>query len=1072
MHEEQMNARSFATPSQTSNAGRTTRTSAPRTSAVAPALLLGAASLLASCGGGESGSGNGSSGILRLNEVGNGFGQLLPHRVPEISDAGVLTGQIISIRSLSDITTYVRRSNRIIPSDTFREGAIEPDGTPGNHFIFANFTQPIDPATVLNLSPTGNNLSGAVSVSTVNPFNGVTLAASGRAFIGGRTVSRSTDGNGQLLLEQWLDIDAQGVLVALVPEAEGFPGVGTFVPNASTLISPNTIVFVADSDNDLDTPEAFPSGSQVRFRVSTALRSLGGETLENGVLASSTVGVDSLPPEVVSTPPPTSSPVISPGNGDVDVDPTTDLRIQFTEPVQPFTIGQIGGQGPPQVSSSINVRFGPSTSTTRMPFTALPISPFDLSTYVLTPGFNFPGQGPSFLQCGTFSRVDVDLATNQIEDLAANLAGDNVAGNVNRNAATTFFNTGAGPGIVNAPVLPDVIYAGRGGSTPGLSVVDLNGYGQSTGNPVSTQPSPLRGESRFPFDPNVSLNPGVRPSLVPGDCTIDGGSAGVFTLTLDSSLQDLLIAAPLISSVTDLHTGHALDGTLFNAPPPFGCQSNGGYICASNGLKIIAAVAGNQPNTIAPVQANQFGALNPGYENLISWSPHPNPPKLTFPPNCVTPFLGGEAPSSVTSTNNLLVTGNPFPVPSAGIPPSGLLSLEQNQFFIGPSVGQTQLGGCLPYQIRQQVGHFIYIADRPRNEVVVFNSNRMSVIERIPVSDPTSMTMSPNIDRLCISNQLADTVTFIDINPASVRFHEVVQIAEVGNSPRGIAFEPTNEDCIVCNELDNSISIISAQNLQERRRITSQLNRPFELCITPRMIGFSFNRTVYYGYILNRSGNVALFESGPNGVNGWGFDDVIGIVPFDFQAPKTVQIDPINLDASVYIVHEGPIDQATGNPGQLGDGAISRLRIESALGGPIPLSGNNTVNPNFRDAQFGVPLSLSQSGGQLSGIPVDIAFDNQRNFGGQPGAANVFSAGSPIPANNKGQYRIVQGAVNSSEPQFLFASIPNPVGASGVIDVISLGQSGAALFDTDPYSPGIQSVPVPLVTILSDYFRQ
>lgn len=1052
---------------------------APTVSKLPVMALAACGAMVASCGG-ESGPGKGSQAILRLNEVGNGFGQLLPHRVPELDATGTLTGEIVSIRSIADITANVTRANPILPSDTFREGAIEPDGSPGNHFIYANFTQPIDPGSVLNPSPTGASLAGAVSVTTINPFNGATLTARGRAFVGGRTIAGAPTGDPpQLNLQQWVDIDPNtGFLRALVPEAEGFPGVGTFVPNAATLISPNTIVFVADRDNDLNTPEAFPSGVQIRFRVTTALRSVDGEALESAVLASSTVGVDELPPEIVTTPPPQSAPQISPGNGDTDVDPTSDVRIEFTEPVQPFSVGPVGGQGPPGVSSAVTIRFGPSTSVTNMPFTALPISPFDLSTYVLTPAFNFPGRGPEFLECGTFFRVDVDLSTQQIEDLSRIAQDPNnpgiLSGNLNADAATTFFETGEGPGVVNAPVLPDVIYAGRGGSRPGLSVIDLNGYGQSTGNPITTFPSPLRGESRFPFDPNVTLNPAVRPALVPGECTVDGGSAGVFTLTLDSGLDDLVLRAPLVSTVTDLHAGHALDGTLFNAPPPFGCQASGGYICVSDGLKLISAVAGNQPNTVAPAQTNQFGALNPGYENLISWAPHPNPPKLTFPPACVSPFLGGEEPTTVdTPTSNLLVTGNPFPVPSQGIPPNGLLTLEQNQFFIGPSVGQTQLAGCSTYQIRQQVGHFLYIADRPRNEVVVINSNRMTVSTRIAVPDPTSMAMSPNLDVLAVSNQLADTVTFVDINPQSAQFHQIIQTVEVQNSPRGIAFEPSNEDVIVCNELSNSISIIGVADLEVRREITSQLNRPFELAITPRMIGFSFQRGVYYGYILNRTGNVALFESGPNGVNGWGFDDVVGIISFEFLAPKTIQLDPINLDASVYVVHEGPIDPGTGVPGQLGDGAISRLRIESALVGQIPISGNVGTNPNFRSLQFSVPLSVSQSNGQLSGIPIDVAFDNQRNLGGLPGPANQFSAGSPIPANNKGIYRAQGGgALNTSEPQFLFASVPNPVGGSGVVDVLALGQSGARLFDTDPYTDGVQSIPVPLVTILSDFFRE
>ena len=266
------------------------------------------------------------------------------------------------------------------------------------------------------------------------------------------------------------------------------------------------------------------------------------------------------------------------------------------------------------------------------------------------------------------------------------------------------------------------------------------------------------------------------------------------------------------------------------------------------------------------------------------------------------------------------------------------------------------------------------------------------------------------------------------------------------------------------------------RQLLVRRTINSQLNRPFELAITPRMTTFSFSRGVYFGYILNRTGSVALFESGPNGVNGWGFDDVVGILPFDFQAPKTIQLDPIFLDASVYIVHEGAIDPNTAVAGPLGEGAISRLRIESGLFGQILLTQSGAGASNFRDLAFSVPLSLSQSEGQLSGIPIDIAFDNQRNLGGLPGPRNDFSAGSPIPANNKSQIRqnafISVVPINASESQFLFAAVPNPVGASGVIDVLALGITGTPRFDTNPYVDGVQSVEVPQVAILSDYFRQ
>ena len=1058
----------------------------PRSLFSQTALVASSLVLFTACGGTSSEEGvSGSGAVLRLNEVSNGFGQLLPHTVRRPD-----TNELVSIRSLADIVANVIPGNGIEPTPTFPLEAIEPDNSTGNHYMYANFTQAIDPLDVLNPSPTSTGLSGAVSVTTINSMSGAALAASGRAFVGGKTLVRPADG-GPLVLEQWATFDEDlGILVANpdVPEAQGFPGVGSFIPNAATLVSDNTILFVADSDSNLTSAETFPTGVTVRFRVTTALFAANGERLEDQVLAATTVGEDTLSPELLRTPPPAERPLITPGNGDIDVDPETTIRFEFTEPIQPFSLGEVMGQGPPLLSSAINIEFGPDTGVTNVPVNVEPVSPFDLSSYIVTPGFQFPGQGPEFLTCGTFSTVSVALNTDQVEDMTRvpTGTGGEVIANTNTRGAATNFETGEGPGVVNAPVAPDVIYVGRSGANSGISVLDLAGFGQSTGDPRSSNPIPLEGESRFPFDPNVSQNPALRPLLNAGACTIDGGSAGVFTLTLDSSFNDLVAAIPLISAATDIHFGHALDGTFFNAPPPFGCQSGGGNVCALDGIKIISVVQGNQPNTLAPAVLNQFGGVNPGFENIISWAPHPNPPGLSFPPQCVTPFLAGAEPTTVdgiinpttgvsTPIQNLLVSGNPFPVPATSTPPTGLLTLEQNQFFLGPSFGQDDPLLCLPFQVRQQVGHFLYIADRPRNEIVVLNSNRMLVVERIPVADPTSMAIGPNVDILAVSNQLSDTVTFIDINPSSAQFHRVISQVQVGNSPRGLAFEGSNEDLIVCNELDSSISIIAASNLLVRRTINSQLNRPFELAITPRMTTFSFARGVYFGYILNRSGAMALFESGPNGVNGWGFDDVVGILPFDFQAPKTIQIDPIFLDASVYVVHEGAIDPDTAVAGPLGEGAISRLRIESGIFGQVLLTQSGIGASNFRDLAFSVPLSLNQSVGQLSGIPIDIAFDNQRNFGGLPGPRSDFSAGSPVPANNKSQIRDTQGSaipVNSSESQFLFAAVPNPVGASGVIDVLALGITGTPRFDTNPYVDGVQSVPVPQVSVLADYFRQ
>jgi hypothetical protein len=1057
--------------------------------------LLGSVTLLfTACGGGTSSAeGGGSATLMNLIEVSNGFGQLVPHQIQELDSLGNPTQQIVSIRTQQDLIDNLTLGNQILPVPKFPETAILPSGADGNHFLMARFSQPIRMSTVLSSAPGSeatSGLTGAVSVVAIDPVTGTALPVIGRAFINGRTYAGPLDANNQLTLQTWVTKDpTTGILSHNpdIPESFGFPGTvpGANFDGSSLLVSPSCLVFVPDTNDDLSDGETFPTGFEIRMRITTALQAKNGKPLGDQVLAASTVGDDFLTPEIITTPAPLSQPLISPGNADVDVDPTTTIRMEFTEPVQPLTVGPLADAGPPNVSSAIKIQFGPEISRTDMPFTLRPISVYDLSVYEIIPAFQFPGSGPEFEQCGTFSTIDITLNAGQVADLAANPDQNNdLQPNLNLLQALTFFVTGEGPGLVNAPVAPDVFYVGRSGATPGISVLDLNGFGQSTGDPTFiewTDGVPQPTHSNFPHNPNVRFQTGLRPPLSIGTCTIDGGSAGVFSLTRDSTLNDQIVRPPLVASVNDMMMGWSLDVTFNNAQFPFGCQAGGGDICTLDGLKVVAPAASG-PNTLGPQQAGQFGNLNAGAPNIISWSPHPNPPALSFPPLCVAPFLLGDEPTTVDHTivlplkNNLLAPGDPFgnPLATPRVPPSGLLTAEQNAFFLGPSQGQVNLDNCNTFMIRQQIGHFLYVLDRQRAEITVLNSNRMTILDRIPVPDPTEMAMGTNLDFLAISNQGAHSVTFLDIDPTSSTFHKVIKVVLVGKAPRGLSWQTGNEDILVCNEGDSTLTIISAFSLEVRKTVSNQLNKPFDVVSFPRMAAHSFLRNVYFAYVINRNGKVAMFESGPNGVNGWGYDDVIGIPPFTFKQPKTIQADPIDLDAAAWIVHEGPLDPISFEPGGLGEGAISKLRIESAIAGQIFLGGSSLLQPGFRDLELGVPISIGEAESGLSGVPVDVAFDNQRNFGGLTNIFTTFSAGAPNPQNGKGLIRVPFPGppVNATEPTFMVAAIPNANGGFGVVDVFEVGAAGVPRRDTNAFVDGIQSVQIPNVTVVMDYWRQ
>jgi len=1053
-----------------------------------PALsfLFGAGLVLTGCGGGSSGSSE--AGSMDLVQVSNGFGPLLPHRLYRLNPNGTASGTLVTVRTLSDLIANVSSTNPVQPPPQYPTTPILPNSAEGNHFLYAQFTRPVDVNTVLDSSPSAqavNGLKGSMQLVQIDPASGGSSIVRAQVFVGvqdGEDVVAATYGgtpgpDGLLSLQSWVRRTGTSSVFNLVTQTDGsqpgdgFPGTdaGSGFDGQANLITPETVVFVADTDGDLSTKETFPVGVQLRLAISTEVRSTSGIRLVRTALAGTTVGPDLLRPEVATTPPPDQQADVTPGGGDVDVDPMTTIRIAFTEPVQPASIGSLPNGQAPTVSPSVFVEFGPPAARVRVPFYASPISVFDLTRYELTPAFNFPGEGPPNLQCGIYNQVDVTVNANQVRDLAPTQ-------NQNSLSAVSSFTTGEGPGLVNAPVTPDAIYVGRVGAIPGISVVDLNGFGQSTGDPTfdPTYQTFAEGRSNFPNNPNVRLQGGLlRPQLTPGTCTVNGGSAGVFTLTRDSALNNLLIRAPLLTNVTDMMIGHALDSAFNNGPQPFGCQAGGGNLCAQDGKKLVSPTTNGSGNTMAPTQAGQFGGLGAGAENLMGWAPHPNPPPLVFPPLCVSPYIGGQEPTSIDTQvsallTNILVPGDPFGNPNIGQPPSGLLTPEQNAYFQGPSLEQATVGACRNFQIRQQIGHYLYVIDRARREVVVLNSNRMTVVDRIVTSDPTSLGISPNLSLLAIVNQLANLVSFLDIDPNSPTFHQIVQETTVGNRPRGIAWDTGNEDVLVANEGESTVSILSASSLTVRKVVASQLNQPFDVTTTPRQPCFGLSRNVYFGYILNRNGKVAMFESGPNTVNGWGYDDMIGVSTETFQNPKAIQADPLDLRSAMWIAHEGPIN-AQGQPGLLGTPALSKFVVFSGSTGQLPLNFVSLLTPQLRDITLAVQVSLGQE--KLSGLPVDIAFDDLRVLSGLPNFSTLFDNGS---SQSNGKHLVRGGCpqpVNANEAKYMFAAVPTPFGGTGVVDVILLDGTFGRV-DTNPFQTGTQSIPAMDVQVVSSFFRQ
>jgi hypothetical protein len=544
-----------------------------------------------------------------------------------------------------------------------------------------------------------------------------------------------------------------------------------------------------------------------------------------------------------------------------------------------------------------------------VPFTVRPLSVLDFTTYVIDPAFDFPGAGGGGFGCSSLSTVEVRVHAQALADLGQN---------ENQLATASFFATGPGPGLVNAPVAPDTIYVARGGAHTGISVIDLNGFGAGTGNPTYDLTHPIvEGNSNLPNNPNLAIQGALLvPPLFPGTCTFNGGSAGVFTLTKDTNLADVLAPSPVLSSVADMALGHALDIT-FNNGAPFGCQAGGGNLCASTGLKRALLIPGG-PHTLASGSGSP-GTLPikivVGSENLVSWAPHPNPPPLVFPPLCQSPLILGQEPTSIQSAleppdgpglTNLLAPGdNPLGNPSIGLPPTNLLSPEQNAFFEGPSTPQPLISACRPYAVRQQIGQFLYAADRERNEVVVLDLQPLPRARphRDPGPDLVRDVAQPgparDLQREHRSRLLPRHGS--GVGAGSTRSCTRQRSAKVRAAWPG---SPPTRTSSCAARAAGSVSVISAFNLEVRKTLTAHLEQPIDIALTPRQTSFGFLRGVYFGYVLDAAGFVAVFESGPDGINGIGFDDIVATLPFPFHSPRAIQPDVTNLNSGFFVAHQ------------------------------------------------------------------------------------------------------------------------------------------------------------------------
>jgi hypothetical protein len=345
---------------------------------------------------------------------------------------------------------------------------------------------------------------------------------------------------------------------------------------------------------------------------------------------------------------------------------------------------------------------------------------------------------------------------------------------------------------------------------------------------------------------------------------------------------------------------------------------------------------------------------------------------------------------------------------------------------------------------------------------VVVNSNRFTVLDTIRVSDPVSMAMSPNMTRLAVTNFSGASVSFIDIDPTSANFNTVVAETRVERGPTAIAWQPDGEDVFVVSTDANLLSIISAQDFAVRKTLGGFLNLPIDIVLTERFQRSGNGSGLYYGYVLNSNGSVAIYESGPDGVNGIGFNNMVSLVTnVSFPRARSMFYDHVAARSGVFVGH---VDDA-------GLGQVSRLQLTTSPLGQLPIQQNFGLfqfPPTYRQKEWTVTqrfggLSAAGNVSQLTGDSIiDVCVDDLTNNGALFGQGTPFNGSfGSTPYNHSGKHTLkvtpTGGVVTGVQPRFLFIALSD-VGAVDVVEIET--------------STKVASISVPGVRVVSSFWRQ
>ncbi|MSR47861.1 MAG: YncE family protein [Planctomycetes bacterium] len=787
--------------------------------------------------------------------------------------------------------------------------------TTTNHWIRLEFPTTIRRSDVLENSPLTAPFSYLNGSITINDLDGAHLP--GVAMVNGVDafgVNRSNDANFPHDVQGGVDLNLGENVFLYVADVDR--NLSTFATFGFRFVSPN------NSYQEISSASNHENGALDAVRVTVA--TIGGINY-NGVF-SVTVGdtVDLRRPFVVRASAEVQSPLDLGNKSSAAV--TSSFLVEFSEPVVPLSVGEspafnalgFGGNvpGTPRFLSGTDALGNPFTvpnypypnvalttlvsvavGSIYVPFDCQPVSENNLATYRMRPLISLPANTPIDVVVRSLT-VNTNLF-NGVASSVIDLSGNGFDGqDANNDGApdqvdfSRTFTTGPGPGLVNIPVSPEVLYWLPSG-VDGIGALDLNGRGLTTNTPGANLDDRFKSVmvTKAWLDPNgCEINPGglnlangIALWGYPGNdptptdpCTLlpmieFGHNRFYYPFGLGSRPYGPIANQNYSGEDRQWHAN--LDPGNPGTPIPGVNEGSSGFetLCRdSNGDVVLTGRQFGSVGTIEDMVVGDFldlvyfDQMSPtktstqlhvtiwnspgphsltGRGNTICDPPTPNPPPLRYwlgmpEVGTVTDYINPENPA-------ILIEGEEvFTGPRSAM---GYFSIEPNsvrpdahdvpvfpQIGHGPNPQSATVS--VTYSSRQQIGNFLYAADATVGVVHAINSNTMRVIASISTPDPTGLAIAPDMSKLYVSNFGFNSVSIIGANPLAPDFHQEIAQINVGNGPRAICVQPENEEILVCNYLGNTVSLISEIDLSVRKTIDALISGPYDIEASPRQI--------------------------------------------------------------------------------------------------------------------------------------------------------------------------------------------------------------------------------------------